>query len=580
MGYKEEKIHNQEMPFITCREAIVSDAYEDLLVEYENNITAAMIQYEGFCYQIIDEKFAVIHRPFDLGRYERIEAIIPEVLPLLLGPYGISSMKQSGIIQMHQQPFLPLLGNDVIVGFIDSGIDYRHQAFRNENQMTRILSIWDQTIQEGVPPSNFQYGTEYTEIEINEALLSEDPFAIVPSVDETGHGTFAAGIASGSEIIRERFVGAAPESDIIMVKLKPAKRYLREIFYVNEDAIVYENIDVIMGAKYLVQKARQYGKPLVIYIGLGTNQGSHDGKFVLEEYLAKVGGLHGFVVVTAAGNEATLGHHYLGTYNPERPYEEVEIKVAPNEKGLIAQLWAQAPDLYSVAIISPTGEFIPRIPARLGKNEFTNLLLERTQIFVNYLMIEEKTGDQFVGILLSEPTAGLWTIRVYGDVVVSGIYNMWLDREGWSNPETQFIMPNPYTTVTLPGTSRMVITVGAYNHHDNSLFMPSGRGLTRQNINKPELVAPGVDVLGPFRDNELGRMSGTSVAAAHVAGAAALLLEWGIILRNSSHMNTLTVKKLLIRGAERKPQFDYPNREWGFGALDLFNTFEIIRGRE
>ncbi|MFP4698023.1 MAG: S8 family peptidase [Eubacteriales bacterium] len=562
---------------VDCSDAIISEEYADLIVQYEENITATLLRYNAECYQIINDKYAIIHPSLsEEALLQEVTEFDVNIIPRLLGAYGVSSIEASGMLAFHEQLTVNLRGEGIILGFIDSGIDYTHPVFINEDNTSKILNIWDQTIQSENPPRNFQYGTEYNMDDINNAINSEDPYDIVPSVDETGHGTFLAGIAAGRQIVEEDFVGAAPDSEIIMVKLKRAKRYLKELFLINEDAIVYQDTDIMMGVKYLTQKSISYGRPLVICIGLGTNQGAHDGTSVIEEYLDNIA--VNYVVVIATGNEATLGHHQTGFYDPDLSYQDIQLSVAPNEKGLGIQLWAQAPDVYSVGVISPSGELVARIPPRLGRRKEIELLLERSTVYIQYELLEEKTGDSLVLIQIREPTEGLWIIRVFGDVVVIGAYHMWLEREGWISPETRFLNPSPYMTLTIPSTAINPIAVGAYNHFNDSLYIASGRGWTRNNWIKPDLVAPGVNVLGPVLNNEFGTMTGTSISAAHVAGAAALLLEWGIIQGNNPDINTTVIKKTLLRGAQRKEELDYPNREWGYGTLNLFNSFEIIRG--
>ncbi|WP_165868502.1 S8 family peptidase [Natranaerovirga hydrolytica] len=406
---------------INCKEIILSNAYIDLIVAYEGDLGGAISAYNPLCYQIINDRYAVFH----LERTDGIELELVEfpMQPRLLGPYGINSLDESGILPLHTHPYLPLTGQDIIIGIVDSGIDYTHPVFLYEDNTTKILSIWDQTIQEGQPPSNFQYGTEYTREVINEALNQEDPFEIVPSIDETGHGTFNAGVAAGRFIAEEQFIGAAPDAEIIMVKLKPGKEYLRDIYLVDEEAIVYQDNDIMLGINYLMEQAVFYDKPLVILVGLGNNQGSHDGTSVLEEYLNGIALTTGYSVVIAAGNESDLGHHYLGLFPEGEIYQDVEINIAPNERGINGQIWVQSPDVYSIGIISPTGEAVSRVSPRIRVTEEFEFILERSELYIEYQLIEEKSGDQLILIRIKDPTAGIWTVRVYGDIVVSGRYN-------------------------------------------------------------------------------------------------------------------------------------------------------------
>ncbi|TCT17153.1 subtilase family protein [Natranaerovirga pectinivora] len=573
---EDKKLQGSELIRIDCREAIVSEDFADLIVAYEGNITQALIDYNAICYQIINENVAVLHTSLAIsiaiGTSDDIRNI-----PRLLGPYGTLSVDRSGILPFHTHPYIPLRGTGVIIGFVDSGIDYTNPAFIKRNNTSKILSIWDQTIQEGLPPSNFQYGTEYTNNDINIALQSENPYEVVPSIDETGHGTFLAGIAAGVAI-DDTFVGAAPEADVIMVKLKPGKKYIRDFYLIEEDAIVYQDNDIIMGIQYLVDKAASVNRPLVICLGIGTNLDGHDGTSLLEEFINTIGDITGKAIIVAAGNEANLRHHFTNVYPYNTPYQDTEVIVGGNERGLFINIWAQAPDIYSIAILSPTGEFISRVPPIERWKEYT-LWLERTEIYIKYISIEPRTGSQLILIRIKEPTEGVWTLRIIGEVVVVGQYSIYLDREGWILPTTSFFISSIFSTVTVPGTAKTPITVGAYNHYDESLYISSGRGPTRAGVLKPELVAPGVNVIGPLPFNQLGVMTGTSVAAAHVAGAAALLFQWGIVLGNNPQMNTRAIKQILIRGAERKGLYEFPNNLWGYGMLNLFRSFEILRGR-
>lgn len=571
-----KKIKLSQLEMVECRNAIRSNEYADYIIDYDVDFLN-IAQEKITCYQTIDEKYVVVHA----NRNTKNIGIDIDNLnqPNLFGPYGVNSVDSAGILLLHTQPSLSLRGGGVLIGFLDSGIDYTHPAFVYEDNTTKILSIWDQTIQEGTPPINFFYGSEYTKFDIDLALASENPYDIVPSIDETGHGTFNAGIAAGRYVETESFVGAAPDSEIIMVKLKPAKEYLRDKYLLNTDAVAYQENDIMLGIKYLMQQATIYGMPLVICFTLGSNQGSHDGTSIIEEYLDRVSRIRGYAVVIAAGNEANFGHHYLGVYPEGTPFQDVEINVSDNERGLCIQIWVQRPDVYSVGILSPTGSVVPRIAPSIRVKEEFELLLERAKVYVEYELIEDKSGDQLIIVRLQNPTSGIWTIRMYGDVVVTGEYNIWLDRNGWILPRTQFLSPNYSHTITIPSTANTPITVGAYNHLDNSIYISSGRGPTRDGRLKPEIVAPGVNVIGPLPNNQYGTMTGTSIAASHVAGASALILQGakneGII----EIMNTRTIKNMLNRGAIRRPSIIYPNYEWGFGQLNLINSFEVLRGR-
>lgn len=566
-----------------CETAILSDKYIDIIVPYndEEELKTITSRLEPECMQLIDGQFAILYRKFyPFGCIDIVRSRAQEraySIPTLVSPYGKSSLDASGILLFHDRPYLTLRGQGVLIGIVDSGIDYTNDVFKYEDGTSKIVSIWDQTIQ-GSPPDNYKYGTEYSNEQINEALNSVNPFNIVPTIDETGHGTFLAGIAAGREDVPNNFIGAAPDSMIVVVKLKQAKKCIKEVYFIEDETTlpVYQTNDVMTGVDYLVQKGLELGMPISIIIGLGSNVGAHDGTGVLEQYLADVGLRRGHVVSVAAGNEAISGQHYKGIFLNGEKTKDIEINVAKNESGFLIYIWNEVPDKMSVSVTSPSGESVPRIPLRVTKGKRIELIFEDTSVYIQYDLVEKRTGDQYTIIRIERPSQGIWRITLHGDLIVNGTFNMWLPRKGYIKDETRFLRPNPFTTITYPSSTIYVMTVGAYNHIDDSIFIESGRGLTRDLELKPDIVAPGVDIIGPFPNNQFGLMTGTSVSAAIAAGAAALLLEWGIVWGNDIGMSTIKITNYLKKGARRKEDMMYPNREWGSGALDLLGVFEML----
>ncbi|MCT4596412.1 MAG: S8 family peptidase [Vallitalea sp.] len=560
-----------------CQEAILSDEYLDLLVEYED-IEDIYEQYNPVCIQIINDQFAVVH----IKVFEDCSGILSKVnlsgVPHVFGPYATSALDDAGILTFHDQPYVPLRGEGVLIGIVDSGIDYTNDIFKYEDNTTKIISIWDQTIEEGPSPEGFIYGTEYREEDINKALQSENPREIVKTVDETGHGTFLAGVAAGRSDESNGFVGAAPDASIAVVKLKEAKKCLKEFYLLEDVDSVYQSTDVILAAKYLREKSAQLQMPFVLIIGLGSNQGAHDGSSITESYLGTIATRTGNAVTVAAGNESNSAHHYRGQFNEGDRQKNIEIKVGENEKGFTFDIWSNAPDKISLSVTSPTGEVIDRIPATLTQKEEVKFVLENTTIYIEYQLSEGRTGDEVIFVRMEQPTEGIWTFSIYGDLIINGRFDVWLPRKDWVEEGTVFLQPDPYTTITDPSSSLGLITAGAYNHETGSLYLASGRGLTRDDVQKPDLVAPGVGVIGPRPNNRYGPMTGTSISAAITGGAAALLLEWGIIKGNDPAMDTGKIRNYLIRGATRKRLIKYPNSEWGYGELNLLGAFEAIRG--
>lgn len=558
-----------------CREQILSDDYEDFIFPLEQWRRDTGLN-TGFCVHPISRKHGIVHISKEYLPPLFVQFYDYGSIPKLYGLTDTTSMEAAGILKARNQPVLRLNGEGIIIGLVDTGIDYRNPVFMNRAGRTRILRIWDQTIQTGSVPEGFFYGAEYTEDMINEALVSEDPLSVVPSVDKDGHGTFLASVAAGREIEEVDFTGAAPAASIVMVKLKPAKQYLRDYYLIRESAVAFQENDLMTGVSYLLNISEKLNMPLVILIGIGTNLGGHAGNGPLSQALNDAALRTGTAVTVAAGNESNRSHHYFGEIAARGGSDYVEIRIPRNERGLTMELWAQAPEVYGVQILSPTGENTARVVPRLNQNSVFQFTMEKTVIYVDYQLIERDSGSLVIRIRMADPTPGIWTFVVYNEQYINGQFHIWLPMEEFSEEDTVFLRPNPDTTITAPSAAMQPITFGAYDHRLGGLYIHSGRGYTRTGEIKPDLVAPGVDIFGALPGGRFGTKSGTSIAAAHGAGAAALLLQWGIVQENYPRMRTIDIKSLMIRGADRIPTASYPNRSSGYGSLDLFHIFETI----
>ena len=450
--------------------------------------------------------------------------------------------------------------------------------FRNSDGSTRIAAVWDQTDRGGTPPPGFLYGSEYQDTQINQALQSANPKESVPITDPQGHGTFMASVAAGSAVPEEGFIGAAPYSKIAMVKLKPAKEYLREFFFIPEDAEAFQENDIMAGLAYLDQLAARRRMPPVICFGLGSNMGSHTGVSHLSTMLNNMALRNGRAAVAAAGNEGNERHHYFGRLEEGQAYQDVEISVGEGVKGFSVELWARAPQRFVVEIISPTGERMPSEYILSGGREY-RFLFEDTKLSVAYRITGILNGAQLIYMRFDKPTQGLWTIRVFPEADIASIFHMWLPVQELSTGEVIFVRSNPDTTVTVPSTAIVPIGVGAYDVRDNSIYLRSGRGFTVNGLVKPDLVAPGVGVFGAGLRGQFTTKDGTSVAAAVTAGAVALMLEWGIVRGNYTAITNTEIKNVLIRGATRDSKRTYPDKAFGWGRLNLYQAFEDFRIR-
>ena len=558
------------MPSI--REMILSEEYADVIVPY---FPCFLNQYREQGAQVFNEYYGMIHYPLSERSFAAFfeEGFFYTTVPKLYTLLDTVNLDAAGITQVQSQPVLRLTGQDIILGFIDTGIDYTHPAFRRSDGSSRIYGLWDQTVQTGTPPYDLEYGSVYTRQEINQALALEDPYSLVPSQDQIGHGTALAGIAAGTALPENDFAGAAPQAMIAVVKLKPAKEYLKSFFYVTGDAPAYQMTDIMAGIRYLIRLSEELLKPLVICLGLGTSQGAHSGDSPLDSMLSVTNQFRGIIGVSAAGNEAGRAHHYYGTALNSTEYNAVEILVKEGTRGFCAELWGQPPEVYAVGFESPLGEVVQKIPPRLSYSENISFILENTKIFVSSEIIQTVSGSQLIFIRFTDPTPGSWKIRVYTENYNSGSYHIWLPITGFSNPDVTFLEPNPDTTITSPGTSLSVITTAAYNAYNNSLYLNSSRGYTRTGQIKPDIAAPGVNVFAPAPRQRYTTITGTSAAAAITAGASALVMEWGMNRTPSRIFNSEEMKSLFIRGAQRRGDNLYPNREWGYGLLDVYQVF-------
>jgi subtilisin family serine protease len=559
------------------RNRIISEDYADLIIEYNGN-TSVFEQFPDSTVQIINIQLAFVHVPVSFITQDIVYRMGYSVLPTCFGIISESSLEASGVFQLRNIPIFNLRGQGILIGIIDTGVDYTNPIFQYADNTTRIVSIWDQTIVSDNPPTGMEYGTEYTREQINEALQNDNPLSVVPSTDDIGHGTMLAGISGGNEVAESGFMGVAPDAEFAVVKLKPAKQFLKDFFYIPDNAVCFQETDIFLGVQYLYDLSIRLGRPMVICIALGSSQGAHDGLGTLSTYISNISTTPQIGVVVAAGNEGNNRRHYSGRINPTIGYDTVELNVGENEPGFSMELWGSAPDIYSIDILSPSGEYIPRIVAGRNEHRVISFIFEATIIYVDYQMVESQSGEQLILIRFDNPSQGIWRFNVYERGGLNLGFNIWLPMEGFISENTYFIRSDPYTTLLTLGNAVFPLTVTAYNDADDSLYLDSSRGFTRINRIKPEIAAPGVNVTGPTLDGSFAPYTGTSVSAAHVTGIAALIYEWGIVRGNLPLMSTVELKNLIIRGAKRDINLIYPNRDWGYGILDVFNVFDALRG--
>lgn len=547
-----------------CREAVLSDDYKGFGLPNRGSEEEIARLLRADCVRRVTDNlvFAYFYDPepeldgreFPFGIMQKCYGLLSE-----------EELAASGVLQLREGPFTNLRGSGVLLGFVDTGIDFADAAFRNKDGSTRLIGLWDQTLDSQSTADFAFYGREFSEEEINLALQAENPYEGLPSRDENGHGSALVRAAAASEM--DSYGGAAPLASIAMVKLKQAKPYLRNYYQIPDDAFCVAEEDIIYGVEWLLSVAGRENKPLVLCIALGSNQGNHTGQTVLSRYLDEVARYPGVCVCAAVGNEGGSGHHFFGTVRGDG-YEEVEINVAEGERGFATELWAAEPDLFTVEIISPAGEVIPRIQGRATFNRQYRLYFERGTVWIQSNLYDQSVGTQGIWIRFAGPAAGVWRIRVYGEGEFSKSFHMWLPLRPFLREETAFLRPDPYTQICDPGAARDVLTFTAYDVNSGAMYTQASYGYTADNRIKPDLAAPKGEVL----------YEGTGMATAFGAGCAALTFEAAIREEAYVILDTLVIKRLFTASAKRDGR-DYPNREWGYGKLDVYGAFVRAPGR-
>ena len=459
-----------------------------------------------------------------------------------------------------------LFGQGVFVAVIDSGIDYTLADFCNADGTTRIRSLWDQSLRprEGeAAPKGYEIGVEYTKEKIDEALKAQTPAErgrLVATKDTSGHGTAVAGIAAGNgrgaKADYRRYAGVAPESELLVVKLGNP----------SSDGFP-RTTELMMGVDYVVRKALEFQMPVAINISFGNTFGSHDGTSLLERFIDDISNVWKSCICIGTGNEAVSAGHISGRLTDEGE-AVIELAVQDNQPSLNVQIWKEYVDVVDISIISPSGIRIGPVQEILGPQRY---VAGQTEILLYYGEPSPYSTAQEIYIDMipreSYINGGVWRIVLIPRDIVSGEYQMWLPSEGVLNQGTGFLYPTDNMTLTIPSTARRVISVGAYNGLTFAYADFSGRGsLSRwgENIIKPDIAAPGVDITTTAAGGGYASFSGTSFATPFASGGAALMMEWGIVRGNDPYLYGEKVKAYLRRGARALPGFtEYPNPQVG-----------------
>ncbi len=544
----------------------------ELIVKFNSSLQRVADEL-GFLFVELLGRYAIITIDQDkidrLVQYSEIEFVEkPKQLT-----FEVTDGKAASCISAVQVAPFNLEGEGVIIAVIDSGIDYAHPDFRKADGKTRIIGIWDQTIPatgDRRPPEGYVEGTFYSEADINAALAinnMSERMRLVPSTDLSGHGTHVTGIAAGTGNLTDgRYRGVAPKSDILVVKLgNPVSRSFPK------------TSQLMTGVDFAVKTALTRNQPLAINISFGNNYGSHDGNAIVETYLNTAANYWKTNIIVGTGNEGSSRTHTSGILGSNEN-AVIELVIGEGETSINVQLWKNYFDEFDISLIHPNGNVVGPIPSVLGSQQFQ---LGQTKVLLYYgepIPLNKAQEIYFELIPVNQfLVSGIWKMVLTPRRIVVGNYNLWLPSSGALNAQTGFARPIPETTLTVPSTAAGVISVGAYDSNTNSLAYFSGRGFTRgDQMVKPDLVAPGVDIISASPGGGYTARSGTSMATPFVTGAAALLMEWGIVRGNDPYLYGEKMKAYLISGAKRLPAFrDYPNPVTGWGALCVRDSLPV-----
>ncbi|MDR3595543.1 S8 family peptidase [Clostridium sp.] len=554
----------------------------DYLVEYRGPFREEIDKISYACGDTITNTIGVISTsPQDLDRLlidvPSIKYIDPRSKYVL---QDISPSNVDNINAISINPYLDLTGRGVLVGLIDTGIDYLNDEFIRTDDTSRVAGLWDQSIKDVSDTSVF-IGKTYSNEDINNAIKAyrnkQDPYAIVPSKDEVGHGTQMAGIIGGRGF-NKGFKGVAPECDFVIVKLFDSINFKNQLQangvpYIPE----YNASEILAGIEYLKNFSVKNNKPMVIYIGVGTTEGSHDGNNMISRYISNIGTYSNIVIVAGVGNEGASEGHASGYISQVGDIATIELRIPKELKYFSFTIWVMKPNRASLNVISPNGEASKFIKAKAGEKETVNFVFYNTQMNVRYYVPEYFTGHEAITLNFTNIKAGIWTFQLRGDYITSGQYHIWLPPQKTLPENTRFLQSDPFSTLTLPATARNVASV-AYSGNNNALVAASGKGPSINEIDiKPDITTIGVDIITTKVSGGLTTVSGSSAAAGIIAGACVLLVQWGIVNGNDRTMYSKEVTSYLILGADRSNRiYRYPSREIGFGFFDLLGTFNII----
>lgn len=553
------------------------------LIEYRGPFLEEMAKIDYACGIPITEAFAVI--AVNENDINRLLIDVPSIVYIdirtMLVLQEISPSYVDNINNIKLNPYLDVSGRGVVVGIIDTGINYLNPEFMREDGTSRIITLWDQTISSNDFQDNYNMymGKVFTNDQINLAIQAsrnnEDPYAIVPSIDDVGHGTKVASII-GARGEDPDLQGVANGCDFVIVKLFQSTNFRQKILENNmTPPPVYNMSELFTAIEFLKNEFLRLNRPMVIYIGVGTTFGSHDGANLISRYILNLMNYGHLCIVIGTGNEGNAQGHVSGFIPGVNEISTQEFRISRELKNFSFSIWLQSPNRASINITSPTGESSGIIISQTGKVLTYNYVFTNTSVRISYFTPEHFTGNELINVEFTRIKPGIWRVDLIGYYIVSGRYDIWMPPSNTLPPGVEFLTPNPENTLLVPSTTMNMLSV-AYLGVNNSITPTSGKGFNVNGFINPAIATTGVDILASDVNGNESTLSGASAASAIIAGACALLFEWGIIKGNDRSMSTIKIRSYLIYGSTRNPNFTYPNVDIGYGEFNLLGTFNFI----
>lgn len=479
---------------------------------------------------------------------------------------GTTSIGASGADYIYKSPYISSSGKGVVIASIDSGIDYLHPDFINDDGTTKIISIWDQNV-ERREDDDIPFGREITREEINRAIEENDDSL---TQDDIGTGTISAGISCGRGALNQLYKGVAIDSELIVVKLKEYRdTYIK-------GRINYQSADLLAAIKYVLDVSINQGKFLIINLTVGDISTATTDLTLMDSFESLQS--PGVIVVSGAGNEGNTDTHYEGKIRNDNTIEDVLIQVG-DQHALDIVLTGSGIDKISIQLISPAGELGHVVNYKPEYYPYYGIFnLENTSYKILYSYPWLQSGGEYTQIYINDIKPGVWTMRLVPEFIVGREYDIYLPNKNLISKDTRFLDSNSYATITLYATTENVITVGCYNQKINSMWIGSSKGPVKRERIKPDIVAPGVDIIGTARGRSYNTATGTGVSSSIISGVLAIILDYIVEQKRLKRnlLYTQTLKTYLMLGATKQDIYKYPNVSQGYGILNLQETIRQI----